>query len=302
MVTSRATSPVTVAIITRNRRAELARTLDRLAALPERPPVIVVDNASTDGTPEEVARDHPGVVLIRARGNLGAVGRNVAVRWADTPYVAFCDDDTWWDPGALPAACAVLAEFPEVATVTGRLLVEPGGREDPICEELRRSPVRGGEGLPGPLLLGILAGATVVRAGAFRAVGGFSPRLWFGGEEELLALDLAARGWRLLYADDVVVHHEASARRSRGARLRAGLRNTLWCAWLRRPAGRALAHSARVLAQARPRRDAVLAAAAAVRGLPWVLRERRVLPPEVERDLRAVERVRRAMAGRRYVR
>src|SRR5688572_23074610 len=44
------TSPVTVVIATRNRRDSLATTLRHLRALPERPPVVVADNASTDGT------------------------------------------------------------------------------------------------------------------------------------------------------------------------------------------------------------------------------------------------------------
>lgn len=50
----------TVVVITHNRRSELLRTLDELAALPEAPPVIVTDNGSTDGTAEAVAERHPG--------------------------------------------------------------------------------------------------------------------------------------------------------------------------------------------------------------------------------------------------
>jgi glycosyltransferase involved in cell wall biosynthesis len=91
---------VTVVLITRNRRPELVRTLERMTALPERPPVIVVDNASDDGS-AQAASAFPGVTVIEAPANLGAVGRNVAVREVRSPYVAFCDDDTWWEPGAL---------------------------------------------------------------------------------------------------------------------------------------------------------------------------------------------------------
>ncbi|MYR59303.1 glycosyltransferase, partial [Streptomyces sp. SID625] len=84
----------TVVVITHNRRDELLRTLDRLAELPERPAVIVTDNGSTDGTSAAVARHHPRVLLLRPGRNLGAVGRNLAVRRVRTPYVAFCDDDS----------------------------------------------------------------------------------------------------------------------------------------------------------------------------------------------------------------
>ncbi len=82
-------------VITRNRRTELMRTLRLLSRLPERPDVIVTDNGSDDGTTRAVARDFPGVLLLTPGENLGAVGRNLAVRHVRTPYVAFCDDDTW---------------------------------------------------------------------------------------------------------------------------------------------------------------------------------------------------------------
>lgn len=64
-------SRVTVAVITHNRRAELARTLDRLEDLPERPAVIVVDNGSADGTAAYVRWNYPAVTLITAAPTSG---------------------------------------------------------------------------------------------------------------------------------------------------------------------------------------------------------------------------------------
>jgi len=291
---------VTVVVITRNRRPELVRTLERMTALPERPPVIVVDNASDDGS-ARAAGSFPGVTVIEAARNLGAAGRNVAVRRVATPYVAFCDDDTWWEPGALARAADLLDACPPLASVTGRILVEPGGTEDPITPELRDSPVPGPPWLPGPALLSILAGASMLRVAAFRQAGGFSPRLWLGGEEELLSLDLAAAGWWMCWAEDVIVHHHASAARDPRQRRVLGIRNTLWTAWLRRPAGGALRRTAAVLRSV-PRDPASAAAVAqAVAGLPWVLRERRVIPTTVEAGLRRLEEPQRRSAARRYV-
>lgn len=292
---------VGVVVITRDRRDELLRTLGELGRLPERPCVVVVDNASADGSPAAVEREHPDAVLIRSRRNLGAVARNLGVDVLDTPYAAFCDDDTWWEPGALARAADVLDAHPEAAAVTGRILVEPGGREDPITPELRHSPVPVPPGAPGPGLLSVLAGATVVRVSAFRRAGGFSPRLWLGGEEELLSLDLAAAGWRMYWCEDVVVHHAASLRRDRRARRYLGIRNTLWTAWLRRPPRSAWRHTRAVLASAPRDRTTAAALARALAGAPWVVRERRVVPPAVERGLLLLEEPRRRSRARRYV-
>ncbi|GAA3794537.1 glycosyltransferase [Sphaerisporangium flaviroseum] len=292
---------ITVVVITMDRRAELLRTLGHMTAVPERPRIIVVDNGSRDGSADAVARAYPGVRLIRSPRNLGAVARNVAVEEVTTPYVAFCDDDTWWEPGALGRAADLLESHPRLASVTGRILVEPDLREDPITPELRCSPIPAPDWMPGPALLSILAGASMLRVGPFRQTGGFSPRLWLGGEEELLSLDLVSRGWWLCWAEGVVVHHAASKIRDRRQRRWLGIRNTLWTAWLRRPAADALRRTVAVLRSVPKDRASVSAVAAAVAGLPWVLRERRVVPVAVGRGLRLLEEPQRTSVARRYV-
>jgi GT2 family glycosyltransferase len=292
---------VAVVVITHQRRDELLLAVDRLLALPEQPHVVVVDNGSTDGTADAVRARFPAVELIASPENLGAVGRNVGVGRLDTPYVAFCDDDTWWEPGSLRAAADVLDAHPRLAVVTARILVEPGSREDPIVAELRDSPVRGAGWLPGPALGSFLAGASVVRRAAFDEVGGFSERLWLGGEEELMAGDLAAAGWELCYLEQLAVHHQASRARDPHRRRHDGIRNTLWTTWLRRPLRPALRRTAHLLRTVPRDRVTARALGAALRGLPWVLRERQVLPPHAEARFAALEEAQRRSTARRYV-
>ncbi|NJQ05583.1 glycosyltransferase family 2 protein [Streptomyces lonarensis] len=291
----------TVVVITHNRRPELLRTLRLLRSLPEAPPVVVTDNASTDGTAEAVAGAFPEMTLLRPGRNLGAVGRNLAVERVRTPYVAFCDDDTWWEPGSLRRAAELLDPRPRLAAVTARIVVEPGGTEDPVVAELRESPLSGPGWLPGPAIGSFLAGATVMRTAAFRSVGGFHPGLWLGGEEELLATDLLRDGWWMCHAPELLVHHAASTVRDSTARRVLGLRNTLWFTWLRRPWPAALRRTLE-LARTVPW-DAASARAfgRAAAGAPWVLRTRRPVPPAVEAQLRALERARRSSGARRYV-
>jgi GT2 family glycosyltransferase len=292
---------VAVVVITHQRRDELLLALTRLRQLPEKPHVVVVDNGSTDGTADAVRAQHPWVELIASPTNLGAVGRNVGVARLDTPYVAFCDDDTWWDPGSLRTAADTLDAHPRLAVVTARILVEPGAVEDPIVAELRDSPVVGAGWLPGPALGSFLAGASVLRREAFDEVGGFSERLWLGGEEELMAGDLAAGGWELCYLQSLTIHHQASTARDPHKRRQDGIRNTLWTTWLRRPLRPALRRTLHLLRTVPRDRVTARGLLAAVRGVPWVLRERRVLPPHAEARFAALEQAQRSSTARRYV-
>src|SRR5262245_34272344 len=66
----------------------------------------------------------------RSERNLGAAGRNAGVRAARTPYVALCDDDAWWAPGALARAAHLLDVHPTLAVVCARVLVGPDAHEN----------------------------------------------------------------------------------------------------------------------------------------------------------------------------
>ncbi|HEX2145454.1 MAG TPA: glycosyltransferase family A protein, partial [Glycomyces sp.] len=97
-------SRTTVVIATRNRGAELEKTIVDLCGLDPAPPVIVLDNASTDDTADRLralAERYPQVGGFRLYANRGTAARNLGAVAARTPYVAFCDDDSTWEPGAL---------------------------------------------------------------------------------------------------------------------------------------------------------------------------------------------------------
>jgi glycosyltransferase involved in cell wall biosynthesis len=282
-------APVTVVVATRNRAAELCRTLTRLAALDEQPDVIVVDNASTDGTADAVRAGLAAADLIRLPVNRGAYARNVGVARAATSYVAFCDDDSWWEPGSLRLAGELLDAHAGLGLVTARTLVGPGRAEDPLNAVLAASPLPGA-GLPGPRVLGFLGCAAVVRRRAYLDAGGYHPLLGTGGEEELLALDLAAAGWALAYVDAMTARHFPSANRDTAARRATEQRNRALVAWLRRPAGRAVAATAALARRACRDPAAGRALAGLLAVLPRALPGRRRLPAEVEAQLRVLER------------
>jgi GT2 family glycosyltransferase len=282
------TGQVTVVVATRNRRPGLCQTLKYLTALPERPPIVVVDNGSDDGTADAVRNEFPQVDLIGLRHNQGAYARNHGVRRARTRYVALSDDDSWWEPGALTRAVAVLEAHPRLGLVAGATLVGEQDAPDPLNAVLADSPLPQGA-LPGPRVLGFLGCAAVARRDAYLAAGGYSRLLRIGGEEELLAYDLAARGWPISYRPDIVVHHWPSAARDPRRRRIQELRNHVLIGWLRRPLAHALADTADLVKAARRDPVAARALVEALTSLPRALPRRRPLPAPVEADIQLLE-------------
>jgi GT2 family glycosyltransferase len=280
---------VGVVIITRDRARELLRTLARLHELSDRAAIVVVDHASRDGTARLVRGRFPAVRVLRLDRDHGAAGRNAGARSVDCPYIAFCDDDSWWADGALSRAVGVLDAHPTVALVAGRVLIGEERWLDPACEAMRTSPLGDRVGLPGPRVLGFVACGAVVRRSAFLAVGGFAPRLTIGGEEQLLATELATAGWDLVYDDGVVAHHHPSPTRDRRDRRSVQERNQLWFAWLRRRFPAALRLTGRAAGRAITEPAAREGMIRAVRGAGWALRNRRPVPRWLEAELQQLE-------------
>lgn len=282
---------VGIVMITRNRRERLLGTLERVTRLPEAPPVVVVDNGSSDGTADAVRARFPAVRVLTPGRNLGAVGRTYGAAALDTPLVAFSDDDSWWEPGALARAAEVFAAHPRLGLAAASTLVGTDAAADPLNAVLAASPLGREPDLPGPSVLGFLGCAAVARRDAFLEAGGYHPVLHFGAEETLLAMDLEARGWGVAYCPALVARHEpdgagGAPRPGRTARVR---RNALLTAWLRRPLRHALAHTLRLALDGRTDPEARLALSEAVRRLPAALARRRLLPGLVERRVRTLE-------------
>lgn len=276
---------VTVVIATADRSDELCQTLGRIMALPEAPPVIVVDNHSLDATPAAVRQGFPRARVLALPSNEGAAARTVGARLATTPYVAFCDDDSWWEPGALTVAADRLDADPDIGLLAAKVLVGPSAMVDPtstqmaagrLDDRLRHSPA-GARGVTG-----FLACAAVVRRSAFLGVGGFEPHLRIGGEEELVSLDLAAGGWKLVYLPEAVVRHHPSTRRDSRCRQRLLVRNHLLTAGLRYSALTVARRTISALQAGFSRPAAWCGIADAVISAPWALPRRCVVPAQLE--------------------
>ena len=265
---------VTCVVASRNRRDDLLVSLGRHEA-----PVVLVDNASEDDTVTAVRAAYPDVTVLTLDRNVGALARTIGAAEARTRYLAFCDDDSWWSPGDLARAVQLMDASPRLALLAARVLVGAEDELDPVCTEMAGSALGKEPDLPGPSILGFMACASLVRAEAFTAAGGFDPVVRFPGEEERLALDLAAQGWGLAYVDEVTVHHHPSVRREGADARQAGIwRSRVLTALMRHPL-RQVAGQVRAAWQVGPpgRRGLLLA----LPRVPGALRRRRVAPAAV---------------------
>ncbi len=282
---------LSVVLLTYNCAHRIAPVLDQLLALGV--PVIAVDNASTDGTPD-VLEQRPGLQVVAMEKNIGAAARNVGLRRAGTPYVAFADDDGWYERPGLVAAADLLDRNQRLALVNTRIQVRPRSAEhesyvDPISSQMAASPLPDTAGIPGPVLISFMGGACIVRVTAFEEVGGYDPEFFLGGEEETLAFKFLKAGWHMRYLADAVMHHRPSV--ANAPRLRAfGLRNTLWNAWLHRRFRSAVRHTAFTLADNPKNRDWVRGVLMAVRGAGWVARRRSPMPAELDAMIAVLDR------------
>jgi GT2 family glycosyltransferase len=280
-------------IASRNRSAELATTIARL--LDSTPcPIIAVDNGSEDDSVATIrgfaSRSAGRVSTIELTSNRGVEARNIGVAACRTPNVAFCDDDSWWAPEAISQAEDIFDRYPTVGLLAARTIVLPEHREDPLAAVLANSVLGRRPHLPGPSILGFMTCAAIVRKVAFEAAGGFNEILHFYGEEQLLAIDLAALGWDLCYCSELTAfHHPSAVRGSSTARQARELRNAVLTTWMRRPIRHCLKATGTLLWAARRDGEHVRGAAQAVLRLPAAISRRRPLPAEVERELALVE-------------
>ena len=122
-------SDVSVIIVSWNAREHLRSCLNSLRATgaPIVREVIVVENGSTDGSPERVARDFPEVALVQLAQNLGfARANNLGIKQAAGSYLALINSDVIVHPQCLQTLGGFLAANPQVGLVGPKVLGADG--------------------------------------------------------------------------------------------------------------------------------------------------------------------------------
>jgi GT2 family glycosyltransferase len=184
-------------VLAYNRREQLLESLQRMLTRSrypvERLEVIVVDNASSDGTSEAVASEYPKVRLIRNQSNVGASGWNGGFAVAAGDYVLILDDDAYLPPGDLERA--VVAARDEGADLVSFAVVSSFDESTPINDDWRTG------------LFSYWGCAALLSRRAVRALGGYDPNMFMWTNEVELTMRLLDLGMRHLYMPDIHAVH-----------------------------------------------------------------------------------------------
>ena len=215
---------ISVIIVNHDGEAHLERCLRSLDGSDAE--ILLVDNNSRDGSVALVRRQFPNVTIMPQERNLGyGAANNLAARHATGRGLLLLNPDAELQPGAFDALTAALDEQPDAGLVAPRLCYPDGRRQ------FSWSPARGvvGEALQkvrnrfesrswahGRIARAIsrmagrpwfTAACVLVRADAWRSIGGFDERFFMYFEDVDFCLRLEAAGWRLAQEPRALAYH-----------------------------------------------------------------------------------------------
>jgi GT2 family glycosyltransferase len=245
MSTEKYTPLVSILIVNWNAQKYLPQCLTQLYGQHYRNfETILVDNASTDGSPDWVAEYFPQVRLIRSDKNLGfAAGNNLAASHAQGEWLALLNPDAFVTPNWLTALIEATQQFPEFDFFSSQLLqaLSPD-KLDGMGDILHVSGLAwrcnynlNPDELPARWqkpreVFGACAAAVLYRASDFRELSGFYVPFFSYHEDVDLSFRLRLRGKRCLHVPESVVLHIGSGTTQRNSpfQIYHGHRNLVW--------------------------------------------------------------------------
>jgi GT2 family glycosyltransferase len=195
--------------------------------------LIVVDNASGDGSADLVTAEFPAADLVEAPGNLGfAAAANAGIARGSAPYVLVLNPDTEVPPETVDALLALLETKPQVG-ICGCKLVRPDGRFDHAARRsfptilgalghftgvgrTRRAPrslaqYRAPDVNDAGPIDAVNGAFMLIRRASLEEVGGFDERYWMYMEDLDLCFRFAQAGWVTWYEPSVTALHVKAA-------------------------------------------------------------------------------------------
>ena len=240
---------LSIIIVTFNSRADIDACVRSLTdGIHVDREIIVVDNASTDGTPAHIRERWPGIRLVQLGANLGfARATNIGIQQTFGELVLLLNPDTIVPPDAIDRLVAALERDARIAVVGPRIVDREGNAElsfgqmvSPLAE-LRQKVLMVGSRRKTPIIRSVVermtrrtrdadwvTGACLLTYRAdLEAVGLLDERFFLYMEDVDLCASIRARGRRVRFVADVEVNHRRGASAAPAAREAAYRRSYL---------------------------------------------------------------------------
>ena len=205
--------PISIIIVNWNGKKFLPICLSSLAALDyprDKVEVILVDNASTDGSQAYISNSYPAIKIILLDKNYGfCKPNNEGAKAAAGEYLVFLNNDTEVTHGWLHELVRPTLEDAEVISVASKMLYYD--RRDTINTAGGKIAIKDGPAYnePGYTGFGCAAGV-LVKKDFFLSIGGFDEDHFAACEEHDLGWKAWLYGYKVAYAPDAVMYHRQS--------------------------------------------------------------------------------------------
>ncbi len=195
---------VTVNILSFNRKDELSHTLTKVFEQDYKNiEVIVVDNASSDGTQQMIKSKFPNVNLIELKENIGIAGWNKGFEVAKGEYVLVLDDDSYPEDGTIEAGVNLILSDEKVAVV-GFTIYNAHFQKIENDEYYKNSSKEVREEI------GFIGCGAIIKKSYFLELGGFDPVIFLYYNELEFSIRARNAGYKILFDPNHIVNHTYS--------------------------------------------------------------------------------------------
>lgn len=205
--------------------------------------IIIVDNASEDGSSLAVEEMHPDISVIKLDRNIGIAGWNKGFQCAKGEYILVLDHDSFPDTSAIGKAVCKFASNESLGLIAFRIVNYYDGSTHQSAEyDEMVSMAEAGSGIPSKRYVG---GGALLKAEMIKKIGGYSETLFLYGFEADYAMKALHAGYEVRYFNDIQAFHMVKPFDGvkTGNVIYYTLRNHLWMFWKYSPTVMAFAKS-----------------------------------------------------------
>jgi len=202
---------VSIVIVTWNRKAEIMETIHSIHTQTyQNIEIVVVDNASTDGTVESLQHNHPEIKVIPLKENLGAsAGRNPGITAAQGEIIFLLDSDASLGKDTIQNVVKKFQSRPDIGVIACKVVNASTKELDRIAGWIYSERDKLDQDREF-LSFSFSECGCALRKEVFAKAGLFWDALFFGGEGEELSLRIWDAGYAILYSPESVIYHRVS--------------------------------------------------------------------------------------------